>query len=296
MKSSDLRSGALQLDLFGSPDLPAPAPTSASQQQPVADVAPVPTRTPPPRPAQPGVQSRCLLIGSHRLDYTLRRSKRRTIGFLINADGLRVTAPKWSSVSEIESAIRDKQHWIVSKLDLHRERTANLHQQAVQWCDGATVPYLGQPLTMRHATATVACIEHDAERAELRIALPPGAQEQDFKHSVQIWLQQQARQLFGQRLPHYAAQLGVRYQSFALSSASTQWGSCNSRGMIRLNWRLIHVTPELIDYVVAHELAHLREMNHSARFWSTVQLVYPQYAQARKQLRELGPKTLHIFD
>jgi predicted metal-dependent hydrolase len=78
----------------------------------------------------------------------------------------------------------------------------------------------------------------------------------------------------------------VHYQSMSLSSATTRWGSCTSQGKIRLNWRLIHFTPELIDYVIAHELAHLHEMNHSERFWRHVQSVFPNFELARQHLRQ----------
>ena len=105
----------------------------------------------------------------------------------------------------------------------------------------------------------------------------------------------EAKRLFGERLPLYADKLGVAYHSYALSSATTQWGSCTAQGKIRLNWRLIHFTLPLIDYVIAHELAHLREMNHGPRFWATVQSIFPEFETAKKSLREQAPKTLPIF-
>ena len=99
------------------------------------------------------------------------------------------------------------------------------------------------------------------------------------------WFKARAHALLGERLAHYALRLGVPTPVLTLSNARTQWGVCRADGHVRLNWRLIHLPLHLIDYVVAHELAHLREMNHSARFWAVVGRLYPDYALARAELR-----------
>ena len=231
----------------------------------------------------------------HVLEYRLLRSKRRSIGFLIDDDGLRITAPKWVTLAEIENAIREKQRWIFSKLNERRERSARRLQPQMQWRDGAALPYLGADLTLRIRAAQAAGIVYDAPRGELIVSLPPGAGEQQLKDRVQGWLQLEAKRLFAERLPVYADKLGVAYRSFALSSATTQWGSCTADGRIRLNWRLIHFALPMIDYVVAHELSHLREMNHSPRFWATVQSIFPEFEAVKKALRDSGPETLPVF-
>jgi predicted metal-dependent hydrolase len=234
-------------------------------------------------------------LQEHVLVYRLLRSKRRSIGFLIDEDGLRITAPKWVPIAEIDAAIVEKQRWIFTKLNERRERSARRLQPQMQWQDGATLPYLGNDVTLRIRASRSAGITYDDVNKELLISLPPNADEQQLKDRVQGWLQAQAKALFAQRLPIYAEKLGVRYRLFALSSATTQWGSCTVDGKIRLNWRLIHFALPLIDYVVAHELSHLREMNHSPRFWATVQSVFPEFEAAKKALRENGPDTLPEF-
>lgn len=238
---------------------------------------------------------RRLQLGEHLLEYRLQRSKRRTIGFLIDEDGLRITAPRWVPIAEIESAIREKQRWILTKLRERRERSARRLQPQMQWCDGATLPYLGGDITLRILAAQASGIAFDAAARELTVSLPPDAGEQQLKDRVQGWLQTEARRIFAERLPIYAERLGVVYKSFALSSATTQWGSCTAEGKIRLNWRLVHFAMPMIDYVVAHELSHLREMNHSPRFWATVQSVFPEFQAAKRVLRESGPDTLPSF-
>lgn len=214
---------------------------------------------------------------------------------MIDEDGLRITAPRWVTIGELENAIREKQRWILTKLNERRERSARRLQKQMQWKDGELLPYLGSDLTLRIRAAQASGVAFDAECNELTVGLPPDATEQQLKDRVQSWLQGEAKRIFAERLPLYAEKLGVKYHSFALSSATTQWGSCTAEGKIRLNWRLIHFGLPQIDYVIAHELAHLREMNHSPRFWATVQSIFPEFEAAKRVLRESGPETLPIF-
>jgi hypothetical protein len=293
---------ALQLDFFSSEflaqpavDQPAPKhiPGSPPIQKPVEPLELFPSQD-SGNPVAPGIRRRVHVL-EHILEYRLLRSKRRSIGFLIDDDGLRITAPKWVTIAEIESAIREKRRWILTKLGERRERSARRLQPQMQWRNGAALPYLGADITLRILTAQAAGIAFDAQTRELSVSLPPDAGEQQLKDRVQGWLQLEAKRVFSERLPLYAEKLGVDYRSFALSSATTQWGSCTADGKIRLNWRLIHFSLPLIDYVVAHELAHLREMNHSPRFWSTVQSIFPGFEAAKKALRDHGPESLPAF-
>ena len=288
---------ALQLDFFSSDffnhravDEPAPD-HSARADNPTPST--VPPAVAPTRPAAPG--TRRIQLQEHVLDYTLKRSKRRSNGFLIDDEGLRITAPKWVTLAEIDNAIREKQRWIFSKLNERRERCAHRLHPQMQWRDGATLPYLGIDLTLRLRPHHASGIEYDTASHELIVCLPAEAAEQQMKDRVQGWMQHQAKTVFAERLPVYAEKLDVRYRSFALSSAITQWGSCTADGRIRLNWRLIHFSLPLIDYVIAHELSHLREMNHGPRFWATVQSVFPEFQAAKKALRERTPDTLPTF-
>ena len=237
---------------------------------------------------------RRLHVGNHILEFTLRRSNRRSIGFIIDDAGLRVAAPRWITVGEIDNAIREKQHWILTKLAERRERATRIQTVAMRWVDGATLPYLGGPLTLRLRALQDKVIRLDDTTTELIVCLPADSSEQQIKDRVQAWLQVEARRVFGERLPLYAARLGASYRSYTLSSATRQWGSCTADGRIRLNWRLIHFSLPLIDYVVAHELSHLREMNHGPQFWATVQSIFPEFEAARKMLRQQAPATLPL--
>lgn len=265
---------------------------------------------PPPQFHHPRARRR-ILLGQTEVAYAFARSRRRTIGMAIGPEGLEVRAPRWVGVAEVESALREKADWIVRKLQESFERQTQLGAARIRWQDGCEVPYLGGVLrvvldsgvALRRGSAqyeaSAAGTDTDAHAhasgkpaasAVLRIGLPLAADEVQIREAVQAWLMKQARALFIARLDHYAPLLGVRWDKLSLSNAATRWGSAGrdreGRAAIRLNWRLIHHTREVIDYVVAHELSHLRVMDHSPRFWDTVGSVMPDYAECRRVLRD----------
>ncbi|MEZ0602828.1 M48 family metallopeptidase [Paraburkholderia sp. IW21] len=275
----------LDLPLFAEPgstsSSPSPSGPSAglSGQQPAVPLAP------------DGSKLRSLTIGSRTLHYVLKRSARRSIGFAIDSTGLMITAPRWVTLADIETAITEKQRWIFTKLIEWQTRVEQRALPKVDWKDGAEVPYLGQPVRVKLGSPQ-GMLAFSAEQAALQVPLPLQADPQQIKDRVQGWLQGEAKRLFGERLAIYAEKLGVNYRAYALSSAATRWGSCSSDGKIRLNWRLIHFPLSIIDYVVAHELAHLREMNHSPRFWQTVESIFPEFREARQTLKSHPPELL----
>ncbi len=241
--------------------------------------------------------NRHAVLGDAHVAYLLRRGQRRTIGFTVGADGLTVSAPRWTPLGEIDAALREKQRWIVTKLGEARERQQRLESARIEWREGATLPFLGEPVILlldprqrRGPGGAVLDSAADAlpgvPRLTLHLGLPHTATPEQLRDTTQAWLMRQARRVFTARLDHFAPQLGVRWQKLSLSSAGTRWGSASADGAIRLNWRLIHFREPVIDYVVVHELAHLREMNHSPRFWQHVEAVLPDYDQRRGELRD----------
>ena len=223
--------------------------------------------------------------------YEFKRGKRRTIGFLVGPDGLVVSAPKWVPLHEVEAALQEKSHWIIRKLGETRERHARLSANRIEWRDGTCLPFLGAPLTVRLdprqiCGAAGAELKTDVHGLTLQLGLPHEATPEQIRDAVQAWLMRQARRVFIERLDHFAPQLQVRWCKLSLSNAGTRWGSARIDGAIRLNWRLIHFRLSVIDYVVAHELSHLRVMDHSPRFWDTVRSVVPDFAALRGQLKD----------
>ncbi|SEA10936.1 M48 family metallopeptidase [Paraburkholderia sartisoli] len=282
-----LDSRQLDLPLFAEPAVPMP-PSPAS---PPSSLTPPSSQKPGALYAPDGTKLRSLTLGSQTLHYLLKRSARRSIGFAIDSTGLMITAPRWVTLADIETAITEKQRWIFTKLNEWQNRVEQRALPQVDWKDGAQVPYLGKPISVTLA-ASRGTLAFDARSAALLLPLPQHADPQQIKDRVQGWLQSEAKRIFGERLAIYAEKLGVDYRAYALSSAATRWGSCSSDGRIRLNWRLIHFPLSIIDYVVAHELAHLREMNHSPRFWETVESIFPEFREARQTLKHHPPELL----
>jgi predicted metal-dependent hydrolase len=239
-----------------------------------------------PKPAAPRGPERSIVLAGEPLDYTLRRARRRTIGFQIDDRGLTVSAPRWISLRDIDEAIREKERWIRSRLQQWQQWREKRRLPLLKFAEGGRLPYLGGELVLRlRADLRKSELAQAPDGAELRLALPAGAEEARVRDSVQSWLQEQARELLGQRLQEIATRNGLRYASWALSSARSQWGSCAADGRIRLNWRLIHFSLPVIDYVVAHELAHLKELNHSPEFWRQVARLLPGFEPARDHIR-----------
>ena len=246
--------------------------------------------------------NRELRLGDAVVAYAFTRAKRKSIGFVIGPDGLVVRAPRWTPLHEVDAALQEKSAWILRKLQESRERQSRAHSAQVQWRDGVVIPFFGQSITVLldpthgfsgrgaqlETMEVVGQAGAEVLPAEkiLHVGLSKAATADQIRDAVQAWLMRQAASHFKLRMEHFAPLLGVQWKKLRLSSAGTRWGSASADGSIRLNWRLIHFREPVIDYVVAHELSHLREMNHSASFWSTVGTVVPDYQQLRAQLKE----------
>jgi len=300
---------ASQLSLFDEPvSVPAPQIVVAAPEPTIslttsAPAVPISSVLAPAVFRHPQAQ-REIRLKEHLVAYALRRARRKSIGFVVGLEGLSVAAPKWVGIGEIESALREKGDWILRKLAEQQERQQRLQAAKVDWRDGTSIPFLGETVIIvldarAGITKAGAVLNADAEslpgvpKLTLHIGLPQTATPEQIRDVVQSWLQRQARRVFEERLKHFARQLGVRYTKLSLSSAQTRWGSAGADGAIRLNWRLIHFAMPSIDYVVAHELAHLREMNHSPRFWDVVRSVMPDFEHLRETLKD---DALPVFD
>lgn len=273
----------LVLDLFGRARPAAPGhPPDPGGPDPIA------AREPQPAPtwAHPQANRQARLLG-HTVAYHLARTRRRSIGFVVGPEGLTVRAPAWVPLREVDTAVQEKARWIVGKLQLMRQRAAQEPATPVAWCHGTEVRHLGQALRLWVVTPERP-LPADTQGL-LPLHLPPEAGEQQVREAAQAWFKQQAQAHFEQRLRHFTPLLGVQWRRLSLSNARTRWGSAGSDGHIRLNWRLIHWPPPQIDYVVVHELAHLRVMDHSPRFWDAVAEVMPDWRERRRDLQRSEP-------
>ena len=300
-----------QLSLFDAspsaePTSPPPAPPRATPPRPTVarplnptpefDAMPVPARRSELAPMhfRHPQADREVRLGEHKVGYALRRARRSSIGFVVSADGLQVNAPRWVSLQNIDSAVQGKSGWILRKLQEQRDRARRVEASRIEWHDGTSLPFLGETVfIVLDPRVAGAVLNSDAQslpgvpRLVLHVGLPQMAAPEQIRDTVQSWLQRQALRIFTERCDHFARTLNVRVTRLSLSAAQTRWGSASADGSIRLNWRLVHFGLQVIDYVVAHELAHLREMNHSAAFWDVVRSVVPDYQQMRNTLKEV---------
>lgn len=235
------------------------------------------TETPDPVFVAPGAR-RLVHLGARVVEYRFVRSRRRTIGVSIDASGLSVTAPPHAPLAQVESFLAEKSRWILRKLD---EWASAGRPLRIFGAHGETLPVRGRMLTLDIAEG-VSRVELIGDRLVVR--LRRSHERPRVKAEITRWLKRHALETLAPRAAHYAAMLELAQPPVALSNARTQWGVCTHDGRIRLSWRLVHVVPALADYVVAHEVAHLVELNHSARFWKVVQTLYPDYRTARQRL------------
>jgi predicted metal-dependent hydrolase len=228
-----------------------------------------------------GSTRRIALNGTH-VDYRLVRARRRTIGMEIDLDGLTVRAPRWVGLAEVEAALAERRVWILRTLEAWRSR----HREVLphEWKTGAPILYLGRQLALNVFRSRKPSIR--ADLFDLTVLHPNAEDEVHVRGFVGHWLREEALRLVLPGIAHFAGRLARTAPPVRISDARSEWGSCNHKGEIRLNWRLAQLPPELADYVIAHEVAHLVELNHSARFWAVVESLLPGHAARRRALED----------
>lgn len=233
----------------------------------------------------PSEEQRRVELNGRQLDYRLRRSSRRSVGLRIDVQGLLLSVPLRVREADITAALHLRAAWIFRHLDQLAVKLALAPTPALG--DGVAVLYLGQPhyLSLSQGRAAV-----DYLPGELNVSLPSAATSEALPKLLERWYRRQAIDHFSLRIQVYAQRLGVQAPMLSLTSAKTRWGSCNHKGEIRLHWRLMQAPPALIDYVIAHELAHIIELNHSPRFWAHVERVFPDWRGARAELKADGQR------
>jgi hypothetical protein len=213
----------------------------------------------------------------------LIRSARRSISIQVLADGsLVVRAPLRLPAGYLERLLSEKTAWIHQKqAEAGQRRLPGLGEPGGKrrFEAGQTFPFLGQDYPLEIVERQAVPLRLEGGFRLQRAALDQATE------TFEAWYRAQARAWFTRRLGELAARHGFQYSRMRLSSARTRWGSCSSRGTISLNWRLVLAPPEIVDYVILHELAHLRTPNHSKDFWRLVESLCPEYQQHRKWLK-----------
>jgi predicted metal-dependent hydrolase len=222
-------------------------------------------------------------LAGELVEYRLIRARRRTIGMEVDLSGLSVRAPRWVTLSEIEEALIERAQWIVKAIAEWRARRRDVMPR--EWKSGAPILYRGRELSLEVFPSRRTGIAPDL--FHLTVLHPQAHDEAEVAGLVGKWLRDEAWALVAPQVDIYAGRLTTTAKPvLRLSNARSEWGSCNARGEIRLNWRLVQLPPTLAEYVVAHEVAHLVELNHSPRFWALVESLMPGHAALRRELED----------
>ena len=228
---------------------------------------------------------RSIALDGRPVDYLLvRRRGRRGVGLKIDGSGMTVAASLTTPISAIEDLIGKNSSWVLKKLGEWSHRKI----MPQRWQTGAAISFLGKPLTlMINAGAAKTRVEQVQSHLFVHVKAPitgADAIAHQAEAAVVGWYKKQALPHMAQRTFFYAKLHQLNPPRVFLSSANSRWGSCNSRREIRFSWRLMKARPALIDYVVCHELSHLRHMNHSAHFWAEVERMCSDYALLKTEL------------
>ena len=201
----------------------------------------------------------------------------------VDLTGLSVRAPRWVTLSEIEAALQERAAWIVKALAEWRARRRDVMPR--EWKSGAPILYRGRELALEVFPARRVRVAPDL--FHLTVLHPHAQDEALVAELVGKWLPRRGVDVRG-AAGHDATRGASRPRrpTVRLSNARSEWGSCNARGEIRLNWRLVQLPPALAEYVVAHEVAHLVELNHSPRFWALVESLLPGHAALKRELED----------
>jgi predicted metal-dependent hydrolase len=230
-------------------------------------------------------QPRVVALAGQQIAYTLKRSaKRRRIVLTVDETGLTVHVPWRTGERQITEVIDQSQSWIARQLAVWAQKKPR--QRA--WRHGEQLDFLGRQLSL-------ALIERDGvplarllDSAVLEVGLPGPHHPERVREAVVKWYRRHALPHLSDRVTHFCARLDIPAPRVFLSDARTRWGSCNAQREIRLNWRLMQAAGHVVDYVVAHEVAHLKVLSHSSRFWRVVERLYPDYQAAKAELAAMS--------
>ncbi|MSQ80612.1 MAG: M48 family peptidase [Candidatus Methylopumilus sp.] len=221
------------------------------------------------------------LPSGKKIKYLLKRRNRRTIGLKVDHEGLIIHAPILIPRSRIEELIMPKLDWIQEKLSLQLKQ-----KKKISWKTGELIYILGNGIILSFKASKTNSVLQDKD--VLHIDTNRLNDQLYSAKLVSRWLKEKAFKDFVRRVEVFSVKLNVHPSNVYLSNAKSRWGSCNTKKEIRLNWRLIQAPPHIINYVICHELAHLKEMNHSNHFWEEIGKVLPEYRSSEKELKTLS--------
>ena len=228
--------------------------------------------------------------------YALKRSNRRSVGFLIGDNGLQISAPLRLPLNQLQDIIQTKSRWIEQRLKQWETRNSSTVQLSSLLDEGKPIPIRGELYSLENLPPRSKALLNPWTKS---IALPVFDNRLQRDKAIEKLLKAHAREVFVHMATTLKNRQGLANRlpefSIHLSSPNSRWGSCNSKREVRLNWRLVHYPPRMIEYVIAHELAHLVEMNHSARFWAVVASLMPDYKEPHTLLSKMNPSEVPVL-
>jgi predicted metal-dependent hydrolase len=221
------------------------------------------------------------------IDYPIRRSDRaRRARINVSADGVEVVVPRRMALRQVVPFVEEKRPWI--ERTLRRIREAE-EAAAVRLVDGGSVPYLGRSLDLSIRVEPGRVRSFVAMRGDALEVFVGSRGVEAVRSALEAWYRRRARVEVAPRLDAACARAGVSYTRLSIRAQRTRWASCSSQGAMSFNWRLLLAPPEILDYVVEHEVAHLSVLDHSPRFWRLLGSRSPGYREHERWLRRNGP-------
>ena len=222
-------------------------------------------------------------IDGRQITYDLHRSRRRrkSISLVVDDNRLRVLAPSRTTLSQIDEVVRKKADWIAERLDA--PPTPRLRDQLRP---GGRLPLLGEQLPVRAGAARFQFHDDPSDRSARHFSVDPHSAQ--AAEQAERWFRSAARERFSARVACWSERVGAQPARIQIRDQKTRWGSASSNGTLSFNWRLIFAQPEIIDYVVVHEICHLIEPNHSPAYWALVERIMPDAQHWRRRLKAIG--------
>ncbi len=229
-------------------------------------------------------------VGDTSIPYTIRRSPRaRRLRLVVAPGRVEVVAPSRLSARQIEAFVHAKRRWLHEKTRALRERA--LDSMPERYVSGTSILFRGRfrRLWVDSAATTEPSLRY---ASAFHVTVPSevtGAEREALVRDLVVgWLRSRAHEEALEIVRRYAERLGAAPKRIRIGNQKTLWGSCSSRGTISLNWRLMAAPKPIYEYVVVHELCHLRERNHGPRFWRLVGTLMPDYRERRAWLKKHG--------
>lgn len=255
----------------------------------------------------PETEKATLYYQNRTIGYTIRRSaRRRTVGITIDMQGVRVAAPERMPLEQVVALVNTKARWIAEKYAEFKSRL----EPRKRFVSGEEFLYLGRRVSLQvqgkpsghdrgPGSALLQNLDRPSKpRPQAAVALKgnlllvqaadPNVPSKEVREMLEHWYRSRAEEVITRRVQHYADQLGWPMPKVLIRNQKRRWGSCNAKGELRFNWRLVMLPLRVLDYVVVHEMAHLKVLNHSPRFWALVEQIMPDYKARHQALHELG--------